>query len=80
MKCVFCGGEMKRDVVTFTYEDEGKYLFVEHVPADVCQQCGEKSYSPQVTDSLLACARQKAIPVKTIAVPVYEYTEMRAVA
>ena len=80
MKCVFCGGEVKRDFVTFTYEDNGNYLFVEHVPAEICEQCGEKLYSPQVTDSLLAFAKKKNIPAKTIAVPVYEYAEMRAVA
>ena len=44
MKCVFCGGKTEKKKVTFRYEEDDKYLFVEveHVPADVCIKCGEK--------------------------------------
>jgi YgiT-type zinc finger domain-containing protein len=51
MKCVWCGGELKHDSVTFSYEDYETYMLVEHVPADVCLQCGEKLSSPEVTDA-----------------------------
>ena len=33
MKCVFCGGKTEKKKVTFRYEEDDKYLFVEHVPA-----------------------------------------------
>ena len=72
-KCVFCGGNVKKEMVTFTYEDDEKYLFVEHVPAQVCTQCGEKMYSPEVTDELLEFAKDKFKPVKTIKVPVFDF-------
>ena len=36
MKCVFCGGTTEELVVTFTYEEEGKHLLVENVPARIC--------------------------------------------
>ena len=29
MQCVFCGGELEERMVTFSYEKDGKYLFVE---------------------------------------------------
>lgn len=35
MKCVFCGGETKKMLVTFSCEEEGRYFLVEHVPAEV---------------------------------------------
>ncbi len=57
MKCVFCGSKVEKKRVTFVYEDDDKYLFVENVPAEVCRKCGEKIYSPEVTDELLKFAK-----------------------
>jgi YgiT-type zinc finger domain-containing protein len=75
MKCVFCGGKLKKENVTFTYEDEDKYLFVEDVPAEVCTSCGEKTYSPSVTDDLLKFARNEFQPARTIEVPIFNFVE-----
>jgi HTH-type transcriptional regulator / antitoxin MqsA len=58
-----------------SYEEEGKYFLVEHVPAEVCERCGEKTYSPEVTDELLKFARDKFKPVKKLEVPVFDFAE-----
>ena len=34
MKCTFCGGELKKTTVTFSYEEDEIYILVEHVPAE----------------------------------------------
>ena len=73
MQCPFCGGESVKETVTFSYEEEDGYIFIEHVPADVCARCGEKIYSPEVTDELLRIARKELKPVRRIEVPVYEF-------
>ena len=74
MQCPFCGGESVKKRVTFSCEAEDNgYIFVEHVPADVCARCGEKIYSPEVTDELLRIARKELKPVRRIEVPVYEF-------
>ena len=73
MQCPFCGGESVKETVTFSYEEEGRYIFIEHVPADVCARCGEKIYSPEVTDELLRIARKELKPARKIEVPVYEF-------
>ncbi len=75
MKCVFCGGMLEENVVTFTYEEGDKYLFIEHVPALVCNKCGERIYSPEVTDKLLKFAKDEFMPVKTVEVPVFDFAE-----
>ncbi|MDI6784208.1 MAG: type II toxin-antitoxin system MqsA family antitoxin [bacterium] len=75
MKCVFCGGEVEKKLVTFTYDEDNKYIFIEHVPAMVCSKCGEKTYSPEVTDELLRFAKDEVKPTKTIAVPVFDFAE-----
>ena len=74
MKCTFCGGKLKKTTVTFSYEEDDTYIFVEHVPAEVCPQCGEKLYTPEVTEALLKIARQPIKPAKIIQVPVYDFT------
>jgi len=74
-KCVFCGGKVEKRTVTFSYDEEDKYLLVENVPAEVCTKCGEKTYSPQVADELLRYARDDFKPMKTIEVPVFNFAE-----
>ena len=73
MKCVFCGGKVEERMVTFSYEENDKYLLVENVPAKVCLKCGEKTYSPEVTDKLLRFAKDEFKPVKTKKVPVFDF-------
>jgi len=73
MKCVFCGGRVEKKMITFTYEEDDKYLIVENVPAEVCTKCGEKMYSPEVTDELLKFARDEFKPIKIVQVPVFDF-------
>ena len=75
MKCIFCGNNMEKKEVTFVYDEGEDYLVVEHVPAEVCAKCGEKIYSPEVTEELLKFAKKEFKPVKTINVPVFDFSE-----
>lgn len=54
MKCYYCGGTAEGKLVTDLYTEDRLYLAVENVPADVCKQCGERFYKPDVADRLLA--------------------------
>lgn len=74
-KCVFCGGKISEEQVTFVYDDDDKYFFVEHVPAEVCTKCGERTYSPEVTEDILKFAKRKVKPAKTVEVPVFDFAE-----
>ncbi|MBM4046791.1 MAG: YgiT-type zinc finger protein [Planctomycetes bacterium] len=71
--CVFCGGKVLSKNVTFSYEEGGKSFFVENVPAEVCTKCGEKTYSPEVTDELIRFACEQHRPVRTLEVPVFDF-------
>ena len=73
MKCVFCGGNLKKKKVTFSYEENEKYLLVENVPAEVCFKCGEKIYPPEVTKELFKFASEEIPPVRVKKVPVFDY-------
>jgi YgiT-type zinc finger domain-containing protein len=58
MKCCFCGGQTEEEIVTDLYTEGNLYVAVENVPADVCQQCGERYYSPEVMKMLLALTEE----------------------
>ena len=75
MKCPFCGSRVERKRATFTCEHRGRFLLVANVPAEVCVQCGEKTYTPKVTDELLKFAREESKPAKTLKVPVFDFAE-----
>jgi YgiT-type zinc finger domain-containing protein len=79
MNCSFCGGKVVNKNITFIYEDPDNYILVENVPAEVCEHCGEKTYSPKVTDDLLRIAKKELKPRRTINIPVYDFSEQLAV-
>ncbi len=75
MKCVYCGYSVEKKVVNFIYDENDRYIVIENVPANVCRNCGEKLYSPEVTDQLLKFARNEFKPVKTIEIPVFDFAK-----
>ncbi len=75
MKCIFCGGKIEKKNATFIYEDLNNYILIENVPAEVCTQCDEKTYSPKVTKELLKVTKHKSQPKKTINVPVFDFSD-----
>jgi HTH-type transcriptional regulator/antitoxin MqsA len=60
--------------VTLYHVDlDGKLVVVEHVPALVCDRCGEISIAPQVASSVRRTVWQAKPPVRAIETPVYEF-------
>jgi YgiT-type zinc finger domain-containing protein len=57
MQCVICKhGETQRGVVTVTLERSGTTLVFKHVPAQVCDNCGEAYVDEATTSELLSVA------------------------
>lgn len=75
MKCPFCDGTMESRNVTFSDEGDDGYFLVENVPAEVCNKCGGKTFSPQVTDDLLKISKPGSKPVKTVSVPIFDFAK-----
>ncbi len=72
MNCYCCQGEMKEELTTFIHEQEGQIWVIRNVPAFVCQRCGEKEYTPEITRKILELVRGSASPVETVQVPIYD--------
>jgi YgiT-type zinc finger domain-containing protein len=81
IRCYYCGGRTEPRLVSDLYAEEGVYVAVEHVPADVCKQCGERYYRPDVTDRLVeltAGAKRGAVPGSRAQVLVYDFSAAEA--
>ncbi|MDE0482724.1 MAG: YgiT-type zinc finger protein [Candidatus Poribacteria bacterium] len=60
--------------VTYTLEMDGKLFIIENVPARVNVETGEQFFSPKTVDRLQQIVWNQQQPVRTVTLPVYEYT------
>jgi len=60
--------------VTYTLEHDGKFFIIEHVPARVCKETGERYFSPETVERLQALLESERKPDRYVKTPVYEYT------
>ena len=61
MKCVICKhGKTRSGVGTVTLERGDTTVVFKKVPADICENCGEKYYDEAVTASLLNTVEEAA--------------------
>ena len=59
MTCVICKhGETTQGTTTVTLEKDGSTIVFKEVPAQICDNCGEKFIDEATTKTLLAQARQ----------------------
>ena len=54
MKCMYCGGEMKRGKAPLHVDREGIHVTLDEVRAWVCKQCGEAAFDDAEVDSMQA--------------------------
>lgn len=75
IRCYFCKGKIveKRVRVDFRWGEE--LVVIEDVPAEVCQQCGEKYFSPEVYKAMENLAKTNARGVRHIAIDVIRFEE-----
>ncbi len=59
--------------VTYTLEQDGKFIIVENVPARVCVETGEQFFSPETVEQLQKMIREGEKPKRIIETPVYEF-------
>lgn len=73
MKCDVCGGVMTEEMVTYTIQLDEKLVVVEHVPAKVCGQCGERLYSPDTVERLQKTVWEQRAPSRMLQTPVFDF-------
>lgn len=73
MTCDLCGSPVVQQEVTYTIEVDGKWVIIEHVPARVCHQCGERLFSPETVERLQQIAWQRKKPQRVVQTPVFDF-------
>ncbi len=59
--------------VTYSLELDGKFVLVEHVPARVCVETGERFFAPEVVERLQKIILEHRRPSRTVETPVFEF-------
>ena len=71
MKCQLCKGRYEKKLIAHSQYYHGKLVVVDHVPALVCDICGDILYEPETTQKINNIIHAHRKPVRTA--PVYEY-------
>ena len=73
-RCDVCGGRDRRtETVSEVFEVDGKRVLVENIPAEVCVQCGEMTFSRDTTERVRRMVHGEAEPVGVVELEVFAY-------
>ncbi len=64
---------LEERLVTYTLELEGRVYVIEHVPAQVNVETGERYFSLSTVERIQQIIREGGTPTRTIETPVYEF-------
>lgn len=71
-KCHVCGGEAARhEFVSDVFSVDERRVLVEHIPAMVCERCGEATFSRETTERIRQLVHGHTRPVKTVPLEVF---------
>lgn len=59
--------------VTYIAHINGEFIIIEHVPAQVNTETGERLFAPQTVERIQEIIRLRQQPKKVIDTPVYEF-------
>jgi HTH-type transcriptional regulator / antitoxin MqsA len=70
-KCHVCGSTTaKNEFVSEVFTIDGRRVLVEHIPAQVCERCGEATFSRETTEKIRRLVHD-ANPSKTVSLDVF---------
>jgi HTH-type transcriptional regulator/antitoxin MqsA len=71
-KCNVCGHNAARsDFVSEVFTIGSRRVLVEHIPAEVCEHCGEATFSRMTTEAIRKLVHGKGQPVRTVPLDVF---------
>lgn len=70
-KCDVCGGTAARnEFVSEVFTIDSRRVLVEHIPAQVCERCGEAVFSRETTERVRRLVHD-ASPARTVSLDVF---------
>jgi YgiT-type zinc finger domain-containing protein len=74
MSCDVCAvGERRPQLIRYSLSVADELILVDHVPAEVCDRCGEVTLSPGVVERLQQTVWRHEPPARFIETPLYEF-------
>jgi hypothetical protein len=65
--------QLADQLVTYTIETDGDLVVVEHVPAQVDVETGERLFTPETVERLQQVVWERRAPTRTIQAPVFDF-------
>lgn len=59
--------------VTYVLEHHGRVFVIEHVPARVCVETGERLFAPDIVERVQRIIWEQRTPIRVIEAPVFEF-------
>jgi YgiT-type zinc finger domain-containing protein len=73
-RCHVCGNtSAKSDFVNEVFTVEGRRVLVEQIPAQVCERCGEATFSRETTERIRQLVHGAGQPVRTVPLEVFAF-------
>jgi YgiT-type zinc finger domain-containing protein len=72
-RCEFCDGQVASALIRARFHFKGQTIYVDHVPAWVCDRCREQYFDAPVYKRLEEIAKQRNQIKKTVSFPLAEY-------
>ena len=72
-RCEFCTGEMEQRHILARFRFKGETIYIENVPAWVCNKCSEQYFDAPVYKRLEEIAQQRERIQRTICFPLAEF-------
>ena len=73
-KCHVCGNtSAKSDFVSEVFTVEERRVLVERIPAQVCERCGEATFSRETTEKIRRLVHGAGQPVRTVPLDVFAF-------
>jgi YgiT-type zinc finger domain-containing protein len=70
--CHVCGhNAAKPEFVSEVFTVDDRRVLVEHIPASVCEHCGEATFSRETTEQIRRMVHGSGRPVKTVPLDVF---------
>jgi HTH-type transcriptional regulator/antitoxin MqsA len=72
--CYICSStHVTEKLVNEIFEVNGQYVLVENIPAKVCSQCGEVTFSGETSEKVRLIVHGNQKPSKSLQVDVFAY-------
>lgn len=77
MKCGVdeCSGEYEERDVVHTVRQGNRIIVIDHVPAEVCNVCGDVLFTPETVRKIEFLRHTALPPVRTV--PLYDFTQAK---